>query len=117
VTLQERLEAAKAERRRRAGLPPEEPEVSPMHQPIRRSGSATDDGALDLTGLAPVVDLRLPPASHSDGPRFNRAMVVGDSGTACPNCGCEGHLDLEDVVGGVDHYTCTNCTLLYQVAR
>lgn len=86
-----------------------------MHQPIRRD--ATDDGSLDLTGLAPVVDLRIPPAAMAREPRFNDAMAVAANGSRCPNCGCAGHLDLEDVVGGVDHYTCTNCTLLYQAAR
>jgi hypothetical protein len=118
MTLQERLEAAKAERRRRAGLPAEAPEVSPMHQPIGSSSSSdlTESSSLDLTGSAPVVDLRpeVPPPATS--PSFNGAMTVAD-GPLCPNCGCEGRIDMQDVVGGVDHLTCTNCALLYQVAR
>lgn len=104
MTLQERLEAAKAARRRQAGLPPSDGEAS------------TDDASLDLRGLAPVVDLR-PELVRRDGPpRFSEALAVGE-GSACPTCGCEGRLDMEDLAGGVDHFFCTNCGLLYQVAR
>jgi len=49
-------------------------------------------------------------------PSFSGALVVSD-GDSCPNCGCAGEVDMEDVVGGVDHYSCSNCGLLYQVAR
>lgn len=114
MNLHERLEAAKAERRQRAGLPPEEPEVSPMDQPYR--GPAEDkDAAIDLTGYAPIVDLR-PGLVGRGNPRFAGALAVGE-GPDCPNCGCDGFLDMEDVVGGVDHFSCSNCGLLYQVAR
>jgi hypothetical protein len=114
MNLQDRLEAAKAERRRRAGLPPEAPDVSPMDQPFR--GVADDqEGAIDLTDYAPVLDLRPGPAERGD-PSFSGALVVG-AGPDCPNCGREGFLDMQDVVGGVDHFSCRDCGLLYQVAR
>ena len=117
MNLHERLEAAKAERRLRAGLPAEEPEVSPMHQPLRGDDAdAEGEAAIDLTGYAPIVDLR-PEIRLRDGePSFTGALAVGE-GPTCPNCGCEGRLDMEDVVGGVDHFSCTNCGLLFQVAR
>ena len=67
-------------------------------------------------GLAPVVDLRPDLRSSSGEPRFSGALAVGES-DRCPYCGSDGALDMEDVVGGVDHYSCTNCGLLYQVAR
>jgi hypothetical protein len=114
MTLQERLEAAKAERRRQAGLPADEPEVSPMRQPYQPKPA--DDPALDLRGLAPVVDLRPGVEFRAGPPRFSEALAVGH-GSACPNCGFEGRLDLEDIAGGVDHFSCTDCGLLYQVAR
>lgn len=114
MNLHERLEAAKAERRLRAGLPPEPPEVSPMHR--RRDETEDPEAAIDLTGYAPIVDLRYELIARNSEPSFTEALVVGD-GPACPNCGCDGRLDMEDVVGGVDHFSCTNCGLLYQVAR
>jgi hypothetical protein len=114
MTLQERLEAAKAARRQQAGLPADEPEVSPMRQPYEPKPA--DDPALDLRGIAPVVDLRPGVEIRSGAPRFSEALAVAlDS--ACPNCECEGRLDMEDLAGGVDHFSCTNCGLLYQVAR
>jgi hypothetical protein len=117
MNLHERLEAAKAERRVRAGLPPEEPEVSPMHQPRRDDGDEADrEAAIDLTGYAPIVDLRPEILRRDSEPSFTGALAVGE-GSTCPNCGCEGRLDMEDVVGGVDHLSCTNCGLLFQVAR
>jgi hypothetical protein len=119
MTLRERLEAAKAERRQRAGLPPEAPEVSPMQRPIGSSPTDEDarsDDTIDLTGYAPVVDLRQELLHRDTGPSFSGALVVSE-GNDCPNCGSVGQVDMEDVVGGVDHYSCTNCGLLYQVAR
>jgi hypothetical protein len=126
MNLHDRLEAAKAERRQRAGLPAEAPDVSPMHQPIGgrnvggdQPGTDTDtdeDFAIDLTGYAPVVDLRPEPFVRDGEPSFSAAIVVGQ-GDRCPTCGSESHLDMEDVVGGVDHFSCTNCGLLFQVAR
>lgn len=121
MNLRDRLEAAKAERRMRAGLPPTEPEGDPMHQPIGRSDeadSADEDYSIDLTGYAPVVDLRheLEARARKGEPSFSEALVVSET-DRCPNCGSEGEIDMEDVVGGVNHYSCTNCGLLYQVAR
>ncbi len=70
MNLHERLEAAKAERRQRAGLPPEAPEVSPMDQPF--GGEADDDeAAIDLTGYAPIVDLR-PSSGRARRPELHR---------------------------------------------
>jgi hypothetical protein len=128
MTLRDRLEQAKAERRQAAGLPAEPPPVSPMDQPIGSreqtdeaagsAGSSTDDRdySIDLTGFAPVVDLRPDLRDPSNEPRFSGALAVGE-GDRCPMCASPGALDMEDVVGGVDHYSCTNCGLLYQVAR
>jgi hypothetical protein len=116
MNLHDRLEAAKAERRQRAGLPPEPPAVSPMRRPYAGTDDDGEAATIDLTGYAPVVDLR-PEFPVRDGdPSFTGALVVGD-GPDCPNCGCDGRRDMEDVVGGVDHFSCTNCGLLYQVAR
>jgi hypothetical protein len=72
--------------------------------------------SVDLTGYAPVVDLRPEFPVREGDPSFTGALVVGD-GPDCPNCGCDGRRDMEDVVGGVDLFSCTNCGLLYQVAR
>ena len=115
MNLHDRLEAAKAERRQRAGLPPEEPEVSPMQQPYSGRVADKDAAAIDLTGYAPIVDLRPALVERGDR-RFAGALAVGE-GPDCPNCGCDGFLDMEDMVGGVDHFSCSNCGLLYQVAR
>jgi hypothetical protein len=112
MNLRDRLEAAKAERRMRAGLPADEPDESPMHQP---SVDRDVDASVDLTGIAPVVDLRPVPPIEPD-PSFTSAFDVG-VGDTCPSCGSSSRLDMEDVVGGVDHYSCTGCGLLYQVAR
>jgi hypothetical protein len=95
-----------------------------MDQPIgSRSRDDADDEAqgekdysIDLTGFAPVVDLRPDLRDKSNEPRFSGALAVGQ-GDSCPMCASRGELDMEDVVGGVDHYSCTNCGLLYQVAR
>jgi hypothetical protein len=120
MNLRDRLEAAKVERRLKAGLPPEEPDVSPMDQPLGRPGapgadSGSDtDYSIDLTEYAPVVDLRPPPSR--DAPSFTGALPVAE-GERCPNCSGRGLVDMEDVVGGVDHYSCSDCGLLYQVAR
>jgi hypothetical protein len=126
MTLRDRLEQAKAERRQAAGLPAEPPPVSPMDQPVGSRAPAGDgttdeatddkDYAIDLTGLAPVVDLRPDLRNAPAEPRFSGALAVG-KGDRCPLCASAGALDMEDVVGGVDHYSCTNCGLLYQVAR
>jgi hypothetical protein len=116
MTLRERLEAAKADRRRAAGLP-----VDDAADP-----SATADvpwygpeplPRLDLRGLQPVVDLRGTPG-HADPVHssLTEALSVSDS-SACPACNTEGRLDLQDIAGGVDHYTCPNCMLLFQVVR
>lgn len=127
MNLHDRLEAAKAERRQRAGLPAEAPEVSPMHEPIggrKVAGSqpgvigvdTDEDFAIDLTGYAPIVDLR-PELRGRDGePSFSSAIVVGE-GDHCPSCGSQSHLDMEDVVGGVAHFSCPKCGLLFQAAR
>jgi hypothetical protein len=104
MSLRDRLEAAKAERRLRAGLPAEEP-----------SESSDDDSSLDLTGVAPVVDLRAVAPARTK-PSFTSAFDVG-AGDTCPSCGSRARLDMEDVVGGVNHFSCTGCGLLFQVAR
>jgi hypothetical protein len=98
MTLRERLAAAAEERRREAGLP-------------RRS-------ALDLTTDDPVVDLgtRSGDRTAAAHPRMTHALAVGVD-RHCPECGTEASLDLEDLAGGVDHYTCPACSLLFQVAR
>lgn len=98
-----------------------------MHKPIgegaRRDQGTTStipaagDGLeIDLTGYAPVVDLRPELLSRDAAPSFAGALAVGE-GDNCPNCATGGRLDMEDVVGGVDHYSCPNCGLLFQVAR
>jgi hypothetical protein len=118
MSLRDRLEAAKAERRQRAGLPAEAPEVSPMDLPIatRDHTDSDQDPSIDLRGYAPVVDLRHEFRQRSSEPSFSSALQVGE-GAQCPHCGGRGRVDMEDVVGGVDHYSCTACGLLYQVAR
>lgn len=117
MSLRERLEAARAERRRRAGLPPEPPAVSPMSQPIDLDADRSSDPAtIDLTGVAPVVDLRPELAGRDRTPAFSGALEIGQS-DRCPHCGGPGRLDMQDYVGRVDHYSCTDCGLLFQVAR
>jgi hypothetical protein len=98
MTLGERLAAAAEERRRAAGLP--------QHP------------TLELTTVDPVVDLRTPPDDRTAAahPRMTHALAVGTD-RHCPECGTEASLDLEDLAGGVDHYTCPACSLLFQVAR
>jgi hypothetical protein len=95
MTLRERLAAAAEERRRKAGLPPLP--------------------ALDLTSGGPVVDLRAGELTAAH-PRMTHALAVS-ADRHCPVCGTEARLDLEDIAGGVDHYTCPGCSLLSQVAR
>jgi predicted RNA-binding Zn-ribbon protein involved in translation (DUF1610 family) len=107
MTLRERLEAAAAERRRAAGLPPTD----------------EDESTLDLTTASPIIDVRpsaapTPPVSSAPrAPSFSGGIEVSDTGRSCPNCGGSTRLDMQDTVGGVDHYSCLDCGLLFQVAR
>jgi hypothetical protein len=137
VNLRDRLAAAHEERRRAAGLPPvdDTPRSSPAgHQgpgPGDRATYGIDlDHLVDLRhpapGSAPVIDLRpvapagdaraAAPPVGTQGPSFSAALAVSTE-TTCPRCGAEGTCNMEDVVGGVDHYSCTYCGHLYQVAR
>jgi hypothetical protein len=112
MTLRERLEAAKADRRRAAGLPVDDPapEAPKPWVPL--------EPALDLTGTLPVVDLTtgMPVDKDAIGRSLTEALAVSES-DRCPACNSVGRLDLQDIAGGVDHYTCPNCTLLYQTVR
>ena len=85
-----------------------------MHEPI--GGRNDEDFSIDLTGYAPVVDLRPEPLARDGEPSFSAAIAVGH-GDRCPTCGGAGNLDMEDMVGGVDHFSCTSCGLLFQTAR
>jgi hypothetical protein len=103
MTLQERLAAAAEARRRAAGLPPDD----------TLAGPDDPDASIDLTMLAPVIDLR--PAEER---RFSKALKVAGRSDVCPTCGTpDPRLDMEDIVGGVDHYSCLNCGQLFQVGR
>jgi len=107
MTLGERLAAAREQRRLAAGLPPT--------IDLTSTGEVARDDEV-------VIDLRRPaweppPVLDPPPPRFSDAIGVADSADACPDCGAELRLDLQDVVGGVDHYTCTGCGRLLQVAR
>lgn len=107
MTLGERLAAAREQRRLAAGLPPSIDLTGPTE--VTRD----DDVVIDLRGLD-----RTPPApSGPPEPSFSIAVRVAESADGCPSCGAALRLDMEDVVGGVDHYTCTGCGLLLQVAR
>jgi hypothetical protein len=104
MTLQERLAAAAEARRRAAGLPPEaDTEGSLAGEP---------PATVDLTSLAPVIDLR-----PTEERRFSKALTVAWRSDVCPTCGGRPRLDMEDIVGGVDHYSCLDCGQLFQVPR
>jgi hypothetical protein len=103
VTLQERLDAAHQQRRLAAGLPVEDLLASPPDP----------DPVLDLRPVAPVIDLRPVPTA----PNFSSAITVVDDPGRCPTCSGSTRLDMQDVVGGVDHYSCELCGHLFQVAR
>jgi hypothetical protein len=100
MSLQDRLEAARATRRAEAGLPPE---TGPARRPK----------------ADPVIDLRdkdlIRQISHA--PSFSSALAVSGSGDQCPNCGGPTRLDLVDVIGAVDHYACLDCHLMFQAAH
>jgi predicted RNA-binding Zn-ribbon protein involved in translation (DUF1610 family) len=136
VNLHDRLAAAKAERRRAAGLPPVADDDRTA--PLPPAGAGGEGTSYDVD-LSPVVDLRSPteqakviefralvpagesrptPAGGADehGPSFSAALEVSAE-TTCPRCGTEGRRNMEDVVGGVDHFSCPACGNLYQVAR
>lgn len=115
MTLQDRLAAAKAERRRAAGLP-EEDLPSDIVAPELPRYERHVVPEIDLTGVRPVVDLRTAPAPDEGHRSLTGALSVSQS-SACPACSTEGRLDMQDIAGGVDHYTCPNCNLLFQVAR
>lgn len=120
MTLRERLEAAKAERRRAAGLPVDDhPSGATPREPTSGPGAGGGLPTVDLTGTAPVLDLRtgrevgegIQPARS-----LTESLAVSDS-PSCPTCGDEGQLDMQDVAGGVDHYSCRTCDTLFQVLR
>ena len=48
---------------------------------------------------------------------FSSALAVSGSGDHCPSCGGATRLDLVDTLGGVDHYACLECHLLFQAAH
>ncbi len=98
MSLQNRLDAARTARRVRAGLPPDEPRSTPQ---------------------APVIDLRDEAVVRqiARAPSFSSALAVSGSGDRCPSCGGPTRLDLIDTLGGVDHYACLDCQLLFQAAR
>jgi hypothetical protein len=105
MTLQERLAAAAEARRRAAGLPPE--------ADTEGNSAGEPTATVDLTSpLAPVIDLR--PAEER---RFSKALTVAWRSDVCPTCGGQPRLDMEDIVGGVDHYSCLACGQLFQVPR
>jgi hypothetical protein len=131
VNLRDRLAAAHEERRRAAGLPPAaDDEAASGPDPGERATFGIDLGqvvdlrrppaepatVIDLRPLAPVGDTRSPAPSPDRGPSFSAALAVS-AATTCPRCGTEGTCNMEDVVGGVDHYSCPFCGHLYQVAR
>ncbi len=102
--LQDRLDAAKAARRADAGLPPVAEAVT---LPARRPRA---DPVIDLRDKEVIQQL-----SHA--PSFSSALAVSGTGDRCPSCGGPTRLDLVDILGGVDHYACLDCQLLFQAAH
>lgn len=128
--LRERLEAAEAERRRAAGLPvwnradnepgAAKPNAAPAARPSRPGSSAVP--VVDLRKPAPVIDLRTrAPArdqlSPTSAPRATRAADPAADTVSCPSCGDPGRLDMQDIVGHLDHYSCLGCGSLFQLQR
>lgn len=136
MNLQQRLERAREQRRASLGLPalderpaPAEARSAPADTLDRpASGAAVDvtrdEPAVDLT--APVIDLTTRIDWSARPAPFTPAAddQAGWSGATtyerrddCPSCGGPVRLDLEDVVGHVDHMSCERCGLLFQIAR
>jgi hypothetical protein len=128
MTLAERLAAAREQRRLAAGLPPstdppgtDPPGIDPPGIDLTGPGEETrdEDVVIDLREFrrTPPAPSDPPPASGPLAPGFSFAARVAASADGCPSCDSSLRLDMEDVVGGVNHYTCTGCGLLVQVAR
>jgi hypothetical protein len=141
--LQDRLQAARDERRRTAPLP---------RRPRRTATPATDadgaDAAIDRTAEPEVIDLRtirsmreaaervdlqpadapsLAPPGWNGSPRASvtlllqrQAALRGEPVAStnpvkepCPGCGGSVRLDLFDMVESVAHLTCVDCGFLF----
>ncbi|WP_208028692.1 hypothetical protein [Rhabdothermincola sediminis] len=117
MSLQERLAAAEDERRRAAGLPPLRREPARPHRLDQLRSSPDTAPRLDLTGSSPVLDLRERMPEQVEPAPVTVLHPAGDDRIVCPVCGGESRLDVTDVVGGVDHYTCLACAHLFEVQR
>jgi len=133
VNLQERLEQAKEHRRQSRGLPPQVERSTPTETLEAPTGPPTSGAASDLSPDDPVVDLTAPvidlttrvprhaapaPFAPADDDQSTwSGATTYDRRDDCPACGGPVRLDLEDVVGHVDHMSCDTCGLFFQTAR
>lgn len=64
-----------------------------------------------------MLDLREPMPDQVEPAPVTVLPAASDAAVACPVCGGGSRLDVTDVVGGVDHYTCLVCAHLFEVQR
>jgi hypothetical protein len=119
-TLRDRLDQARADRRRAAGLPPTSPAkpLEPLgatfgHLPPGRAEPATPVGQ-DLQTIDGEVDAVVDGLVESDdqtGPDHDDDVFPTEC--ACPNCAGPTRIDMLDLVLGVEHLTCIDCGLIF----
>ena len=89
------------------------------------------DAVVDLTEPVPVVDESI--ASEQFEPITIEAQPVGlhlvaeaavvtevaddENSATCPTCNALGMADMVDLVGHTVHYTCSNCSTMWQVHK
>jgi len=118
VSLSERLQRARTQQLIEAGLLTSEHALKPEQPDV-----PVDDSKADAAeGLFTPVSYEVPPMGlHLVAPGLETPADLGDleagDGSACPNCNGEARLDMVDLVGHTMHYTCENCSAMWQVRK
>jgi hypothetical protein len=111
--LSDRLKKAKTQRLIAAGV------LSSEHALKPEPATTTSADDADFASFPPIT-IEVPPTGlHPVHERVSNLGDIADAGAneRCPNCNGRAHLDMVDLVGHTNHYTCETCGAMWQARQ